>query len=195
MGIKFSFPLQQIPIAYHPASYFTCIGTRRKDDYTQDTTFFHKLQERYWEDLLEERTRELLAKNKFKDVDVEAQHKKYVEKFPKFTLGEISDLKLQFQTFDLNQDGLIDCNELMQVLDDLGDKSSLEKRQEYFEEIDEDGSGAIDFEEFMGLIYDLKYMQSDKKSGEDIRLLCKLGNDHYTLRKLSLSEKMSRGLF
>lgn len=43
---------------------------------------------------------------------MEAQHKKYVEKFPKFTLGEISDLKLQFQTFDLNQDGLIDCNEL-----------------------------------------------------------------------------------
>lgn len=39
----------------------------------------------------------------------------------------------------------------MQVLDDLGDKSSPEKRQEYFEEIDEDGSGAIDFEEFMGV--------------------------------------------
>lgn len=34
MGIKFSFPLQQIPIAYHPASYFTCIG-KYKDQLLQ----------------------------------------------------------------------------------------------------------------------------------------------------------------
>ena len=39
----------------------------------------------------------------------------------------------------------------MQVLDDLGDTSSVEKREQYFQEIDEDGSGAIDFEEFMGV--------------------------------------------
>lgn len=39
----------------------------------------------------------------------------------------------------------------MQVLDDMGDQSPSEKRREYFEEIDEDGSGAIDFEEYMGV--------------------------------------------
>jgi len=39
----------------------------------------------------------------------------------------------------------------MQVLDDLGDTSSPEKREQYFQQIDEDGSGAIDFEEFMGV--------------------------------------------
>ena len=41
----------------------------------------------------------------------------------------------------------------MRVLDDLGDTSSNEKRDQYFQDIDEDGSGAIDFEEFMGVSY------------------------------------------
>lgn len=39
----------------------------------------------------------------------------------------------------------------MQVLDDLGDRSAPEVRDEYFQEIDTDGSGAIDFEEFLGV--------------------------------------------
>ena len=45
------------------------------------------------------------------DVDQETANK-YLEKFPKFTPQLISDLKIQFQTFDLNQDGLIDFHEL-----------------------------------------------------------------------------------
>lgn len=39
----------------------------------------------------------------------------------------------------------------MQVLDDLGDHSDTFTRQEYFQQIDVDGSGAIDFEEFLGV--------------------------------------------
>ena len=39
----------------------------------------------------------------------------------------------------------------MQVLDDLGDRSEPEVRQQYFNEIDKDGSGAIDFEEFLAV--------------------------------------------
>lgn len=39
----------------------------------------------------------------------------------------------------------------MQVLDDLGDRSEPEIREQYFNEIDKDGSGAIDFEEFLGV--------------------------------------------
>ena len=39
----------------------------------------------------------------------------------------------------------------MQVLDDLGDRSEPAVRQQYFNEIDKDGSGAIDFEEFLAV--------------------------------------------
>ena len=35
-----------------------------------------------------------------------------IEEFPEFTNSDIIDLRLQFQTFDLNQDGIIDFNEL-----------------------------------------------------------------------------------
>lgn len=76
---------------------------------------------------------------------------KYREQFPEITEQEIFDLKLQFQTFDLNRDGLIDYNELGQVLDDLGDRSVGARRQQYFDEMDVDGSGAIDFEEFLAV--------------------------------------------
>ena len=40
------------------------------------------------------------------------QIKELCKEFPRFTESDISDLKLQFQTFDLNQDGLIDYGEL-----------------------------------------------------------------------------------
>ena len=39
----------------------------------------------------------------------------------------------------------------MQVLDDLGDRSPPKVREAYFQQIDTDGSGAIDFEEFLGV--------------------------------------------
>lgn len=39
----------------------------------------------------------------------------------------------------------------MQVLDDLGDRSEPATREQYFNEIDKDGSGAIDFEEFLAV--------------------------------------------
>lgn len=32
--------------------------------------------------------------------------------FPNFDMGDILDLRLQFQSFDINQDGIIDFNEL-----------------------------------------------------------------------------------
>ena len=39
----------------------------------------------------------------------------------------------------------------MHALDDMGDKSDIKKREQCFQEVDEDGSGAIDFEEFLGV--------------------------------------------
>ena len=50
---------------------------------------------------------------------------------------------MQLQTFDMNQDSVIDYEELMQVFDELGDTSDEEMRNNYFNEVDEDGSGAF----------------------------------------------------
>lgn len=42
----------------------------------------------------------------------EAHIRELCKEFPRFTESDVLDLKLQFQTFDLNQDGIIDYNEL-----------------------------------------------------------------------------------
>ena len=65
------------------------------------------------------------------------------QKFLKLNSTELEDLRMQFQTFDTNQDGVIDYEELMQVFDDLGDTSDEKMRNNYFNEVDEDGSGAF----------------------------------------------------
>ena len=36
--------LKRVPISFNPSSYYTCTGERRKDDYSSDTTEFHKVQ-------------------------------------------------------------------------------------------------------------------------------------------------------
>ncbi|XP_066921924.1 uncharacterized protein [Clytia hemisphaerica] len=199
MGQKFShiwneiltYPLQHIPITYNPPCYFTCIGDRRVEDYSSDTTYFQKMQLGYWKDLLAERQKEHEAKMKFIEANPQVMQE-LLEKFPNFTQQKISDLKLQFTAFDLNHDGLIDYHEMMQVLDDLGNSSSDATREEYFAEIDEDGSGAIDFEEFLGLIYSL---QHEKTRGQS-DLLYQVGQDNISvLRELTLSEKLLNGLF
>ena len=40
------------------------------------------------------------------------QIREICKEFPRFTESDVLDLKLQFQTFDLNQDGIIDYKEL-----------------------------------------------------------------------------------
>lgn len=42
----------------------------------------------------------------------EKDFRSLIEEFPDFNDSDIVDLRLQFQTFDLNQDGIIDFQEL-----------------------------------------------------------------------------------
>ena len=42
----------------------------------------------------------------------EKDFRSLIEEFPDFNESDIVDLRLQFQTFDLNQDGIIDFQEL-----------------------------------------------------------------------------------
>lgn len=205
MGIHLSFQRTQVPVSYTPAGYYTCVGKRRDEDYLDETTEFHKIQREYWGDLLRERQIEMEAKNKFNAFDdeetIDKSTKQLIKKFPNLTPDEIGNLRMQFQTFDINQDSLIDYEELMQVLDDLGETSDDEKRKEYFNMIDEDDSGSIDFEEFIGLVYSLHQerlsSENDKNDKKGIGLICNLSgyDDLQTIQKLTLSEKLLNGLF
>lgn len=57
-----------------------------------------------------------------------------------------------FKRYDADGSGTIEARELGQVMRDLGHEMSPEELDAMVSEIDEDGSGEIDFEEFMQAI-------------------------------------------
>ncbi|XP_031551458.1 calmodulin-related protein-like [Actinia tenebrosa] len=193
MGCAPSYPISTSPILFNPIYLFEATGHRRKNIRELDDTEFKRIQAQYWSKLIEERKKMALNRRKFQEMG-EKDFQTLAEEFPKFDMSDILDLRLQFQTFDINQDGIIDFNELMQVLDDLGDNSDEKIREEYFQQIDVDGSGAIDFEEFLGLIHKLRSETEDEfgKLGS----LCRRGTDNIQrVRQLSVTEQMQTGLF
>ena len=54
--------------------------------------------------------------------------------------------------FDKDGDGTIDTTELGSVMRSLGQNPDLEEIEEMIDEADEDGSGSINFPEFVGLM-------------------------------------------
>ena len=64
-------------------------------------------------------------------------------------LKEIADA---FNVFDMDKDGVISLKEMEGVLKTLGHYHSKSATQEMFKQVDKDGSGNIEFEEFLELI-------------------------------------------
>ncbi|XP_020916673.2 probable calcium-binding protein CML23 [Exaiptasia diaphana] len=193
MGCAPSYPIARVPVLYELPYLYDTSGKRRENIGKLDDTEFKKIQAQYWSKLIEERKKIALNKRKFQEMG-EKDFQTLTNEFPRFDMSDILDLRLQFQSFDVNQDGIIDFNELMQVLDDLGDHSDAETRQEYFQQIDVDGSGAIDFEEFLGLIHKLRSEAEDELG--QLGNLCKRGTDNIQrVRKLSVAQQMQTGLF
>ncbi|EDO50072.1 predicted protein [Nematostella vectensis] len=168
------------------------IGERRDREFPLNDKEFKTIQMQYWSHLVEDRKKAMENRRKFQEMD-NKDYEELKEMYPKFEIGDIIDLRLQYQTFDINQDGVIDFSELMQVLDDLGDRSDVSVREAYFHQIDMDNSGAIDFEEFLTLIYKLRH--SDDEFGS-LGTLWRQGTDNIRrVRKLSVAKQMLAGLF
>merc|ERR1712178_187836 len=134
----------------------------------------------------------LRAKVKIKDMDM----KKVREKYPLWTYEDLMDLKAQFQTFDINQDGLIDFEDLKSVLEEIGDESSEETRQNLFNEMDEYGSGGIDFEGYLTLLHTLtKGASAMMPASQCLGVLQQEGTENaQRVRKLSVAQQIQNGL-
>ncbi|KAK2574067.1 hypothetical protein P5673_000192 [Acropora cervicornis] len=112
MGCSPSHPITRSPIIYEPNSFYSVTGTRKKyADFELGNTEFELIQEQYWNRLLFVRRQTALSKRKFLEM-TEKDLKALAKQFSDLDEAEILDLKLQFQTFDLNQDGIIDYEEL-----------------------------------------------------------------------------------
>ncbi|XP_072991807.1 calmodulin-1-like [Typha latifolia] len=68
------------------------------------------------------------------------------------TQEQISEFQEAFLLFDRNGDGYISLEELNTVLQSLGQNPTNEELHDMIKEVDMDGNGTIDFEEFLNLM-------------------------------------------
>ena len=72
----------------------------------------------------------------------------------------ITEFKAAFELFDRDRDGAINNKELGTIMRNLGQNPSEEELREMIKEIDLDGNGVIDFNEFL-------YLMVKKMNGND----------------------------
>ncbi|KAL7308702.1 hypothetical protein PS15m_011872 [Mucor circinelloides] len=113
------------------------------------------------------------------------------------TPEQIQEYREAFQLFDKNGDGSVSATELGVVLRSFGMNPTDAELQDMVSDVDADGNGNIDFEEFLNLVKDLK---SGGKDTDDLREAFKVfdadGNgviDRSELRKVmsSLNENLT----
>ena len=73
---------------------------------------------------------------------------------------KITEFKAAFELFDKDRDGAINNKELGTVMRNLGQNPSEEELKQMIKEIDLDGNGVIDFNEFL-------YLMVKKMNGND----------------------------
>ena len=82
------------------------------------------------------------------------------------TEDEVLEIKEAFDLFDSDKSGQIDTNELKQALQNLGIDAKNQTLQNMLADIDKNGSGDIDFDEFIDM---MTAKMSDKDTREDLQ--------------------------
>ncbi len=96
---------------------------------------------------------------------------------PGLTEDEILEIKQAFDLFDTDGGGSIDPKELKAAMTSLGFQAKNQTIYQMISDLDADGSGQIDFQEFLEL---MTARISDKDSREDIEKVFKLFDDEKT---------------
>lgn len=93
------------------------------------------------------------------------------------TEEQIAEFKEAFQIFDKDGDGSITTKELGTVMRSLGQNPSEEELKNMIEDVDADGSGTIDFKEFLGLMArKMKETDTEEELIEAFKVFDKDGN-------------------
>ncbi len=98
---------------------------------------------------------------------------------PGLTEDEILEIKEAFDLFDTDGGGSIDPKELKAAMVSLGFEAKNQTIYQMISDLDADGSGAIDFAEFLNM---MTARMSDKDTREDIEKVFRLFDDEKTGR-------------
>jgi calmodulin len=113
------------------------------------------------------------------------------------TEEQISEYKEAFSRFDLNGDGSICAQELGSIMRSLGQYPTDNELKDMISEIDADGSGTVDFPEFLTMmVRKIKDVDADEEIREAFRVFDKDGNGFISAAELrhvmnSLGENLS----
>jgi Ca2+-binding EF-hand superfamily protein len=87
------------------------------------------------------------------------------------TEDEVNEIKEAFDLFDSDKSGEIDSEELKQALKNLGIDAKNQTLANMMADLDKDGSGKIDFDEFINM---MTAKMSDRDTREDLQKVFRL---------------------
>lgn len=73
-----------------------------------------------------------------------------------FTPMEFEELVTQFQTYDVDGNGTLDNFEIQKVLHEMEMDFSIDAAKDFLKDVDEDGSGLLEFKEFAAFVAKVK---------------------------------------
>ena len=102
------------------------------------------------------------------------------------TEAEVEEIREAFNYFDQDNSGTIDVNELKQAMQELGFEAKNQTVYRMIQDLDKDGSGQIDFDEFL----DMMCARVNKDNPEDIKKIFRLFDaDELLLVKAGLAKE------
>ena len=97
----------------------------------------------------------------------------------------ITEFKAAFELFDKDRDGAINNKELGTIMRNLGQNPSEEELKQMIKEIDLDGNGVIDFNEFLYLmVKKMKGNDTEEELLEAFKVFDRDGNGYVTSHEL-----------
>jgi len=82
-----------------------------------------------------------------------------------FTADELKELKVQFQDMDTDGDNFVDAKELQTVLKNLKMDTSMENIKQLITEVDKNGNGLVEWDEFLLIVADIKQGKKGDSQG------------------------------
>merc|ERR1711943_183335 len=89
-------------------------------------------------------------------------------------MGQMDEIREAFSLFDSDASGMIDIRELKAAMRALGFEVKNEELKKMVTDVDNDGSGTIEFNEFLGM---MTAKMGEKDTREDIEKVFKLFDD------------------